>query len=569
MTEHDEADERPTRARVSYTTSTGAGPTAPPAAPFAPFPEPGDRQAQRGTADRGPVMDASAWAAGLRSAEQATAARPAPPGRQPDAGPTAGPGAATGALPPVAYHAAPTQAGPAPPARPGAPGALAGRSPGAVLPTRIGVPGPLRAPVSPEWTLPGVPPGALTPGVPPGPSAGVPGWGPDATQPPSVAPATEAGGPPDPAAWPSAETTQAHPAGPSPGAPGAATGATAAFAAGSGPAAASAASAASAAGPGGIYDAGYGELRDPYGPWSAPPVGDDGLPFWEDESDKRSSRRRGGAGPTGDGEGPARQRPGAGLLIGILGLVAIVTGFVALPWAEGGPADATLLELREDVTAAAGPGPLVGPGDGELAAGSAGVLPAQAPGETVPPGGDVTTTAPAGAPPATAPTTLPGTPPTTPTAGAPAAESPTTTVPATARAAPASPLDPAAGGRRADFAQLFVEYLWVVVIAVAALAVVFTTLWVPRGRGGRAFTGLLVAGPVGLLANAVDRTGAVGPRVAGVAGTLGAAALYGAAVFAIFGREPAPEPALGVWVGEAGLAAVLVACLIGTRRARD
>ena len=115
---------------------------------------------------------------------------------------------------------------------------------------------------------------------------------------------------------------------------------------------------------------------------------------------------------------------------------------------------------------------------------------------------------------------------------------------------------------------MFVEYLWVVVLAVAAMAVLFTTLWVPRSRGGRMAAGLLVSGPVGFLANAVDKAGSVGPRVAGVAGTVAAAALYGAAVFAIFGREPAPEPALGVWVGEAGLAAVLMACLIGARRAQ-
>jgi hypothetical protein len=154
-------------------------------------------------------------------------------------------------------------------------------------------------------------------------------------------------------------------------------------------------------------------------------------------------------------------------------------------------------------------------------------------------------------------------------AGTTSAGDPTTatTVP-TARPAPASPLDPSAGGRRADFAQMFVEYLWVVVLAVAAMAVLFTTLWVPRSRGGRMATGLLVSGPVGFLANAVDKAGSVGPRVAGVAGTVAAAALYGAAVFAIFGREPAPEPALGVWVGEAGLAAVLMACLIGARRAQ-
>jgi hypothetical protein len=119
---------------------------------------------------------------------------------------------------------------------------------------------------------------------------------------------------------------------------------------------------------------------------------------------------------------------------------------------------------------------------------------------------------------------------------------------------------------RIDYLDAFGTWGWIAVIAVASVAVLFSTLLVPASHGGRMGTGFLTAGILGLLINAVDRRGSVGPRLSGALGALVAGAYFGGAGAALYGGEFAPDMAIGWWAGVAGLALVFVGCLIGTRR---
>ena len=52
----------------------------------------------------------------------------------------------------------------------------------------------------------------------------------------------------------------------------------------------------------------------------------------------------------GAGASAQKFRPGAGLVVGILGLVALVLSFTALPWATGGGEEASFQDIRDAVT---------------------------------------------------------------------------------------------------------------------------------------------------------------------------------------------------------------------------
>ena len=104
-------------------------------------------------------------------------------------------------------------------------------------------------------------------------------------------------------------------------------------------------------------------------------------------------------------------------------------------------------------------------------------------------------------------------------------------------------------------------------IVWAALAMAFAALFVPAGYGGRIATGFLVLGVIGALINLADRRGSVGPRLCGALATLAVGAAFGVGVSILFDGDFAPSIGYGVWVGAAGLGLVLVACLMGTRRA--
>jgi peptidoglycan/LPS O-acetylase OafA/YrhL len=117
-----------------------------------------------------------------------------------------------------------------------------------------------------------------------------------------------------------------------------------------------------------------------------------------------------------------------------------------------------------------------------------------------------------------------------------------------------------------DYIDAFASYGWIAVIVWAALATIFTALFVPAGYGGRIATGFLVLGVLGALINLADRRGSVGPRLTGAIATLAGAAAFGVGVSILFDGDFAPSIGYGVWVGAAGLGLVLLACLIGTRR---
>jgi hypothetical protein len=191
------------------------------------------------------------------------------------------------------------------------------------------------------------------------------------------------------------------------------------------------------------------------------------------------------------------------------------------------------------------------PGTGDPNGGGAPVDPGTptGPGATIPGG----TTLPG------TPTTLPTTPTTLPDTGLGTGAGSGTSLPATDE----SPTAPALQG---DYLELFADVGWIAVLVLAGLAVLFSTLIVPSSFAGRLFTGFLQAALLGLLINAADREGTSAPRVTGALVTLVAAGGFGAALYQLFGDDGAPTPAYGVWAGVGGLAAVLLGCLLGTRR---
>jgi hypothetical protein len=114
--------------------------------------------------------------------------------------------------------------------------------------------------------------------------------------------------------------------------------------------------------------------------------------------------------------------------------------------------------------------------------------------------------------------------------------------------------------------QVYAQWFGMYVLATLIVAVVFSTLVVPRSKGMRSVVGFLAAGWLGLVANLVDRDGTVGPRVTAVVVAFVAGAVHGYVLYVLFlDPELAPDPAVGVWVGLGGLAAVAIGGIIGTR----
>lgn len=98
---------------------------------------------------------------------------------------------------------------------------------------------------------------------------------------------------------------------------------------------------------------------------------------------------------------------------------------------------------------------------------------------------------------------------------------------------------------KARYLELYVERLWVFAAVAVALAVVFSTILAPRSFALSLLLGFR--------------------RLSGFVTVLVGAA-HGAALWIVFTGDGAPTPAFGVWLGLAGLAAVLVACIIGPKR---
>jgi hypothetical protein len=238
-------------------------------------------------------------------------------------------------------------------------------------------------------------------------------------------------------------------------------------------------------------------------------------------------------GPVGPAPGAAtaiRHRPGIGLVVGLVGLGILLLSLTTLPWISSGGTDVTLADIRDELDR------------GDDADGGD-VPTTEVPDLEVPDLGE-----------APGPTTAPR---------VQRQQPPPTTGPVTPTVPTPKPAAPTVDDY--VYIEAYARYLWIAVTVAAAVAVFFTTVLVPRAKAARVVIGFLTSGVIGLAVNATDDDGTVGPRVSGVVLTLLCAGVHGFAAFDLFGRELSPDPAIGVWAGLAGLALVLVACVIGTR----
>lgn len=226
-----------------------------------------------------------------------------------------------------------------------------------------------------------------------------------------------------------------------------------------------------------------------------------------------------------------RHRPGAGLAIGLVGVALLLLSYVALPWASGGGVDADFSDIRDMYSSSTEYRP-TGVGDSRGEGGGPTEVPMP---PVAPPTVGLRQQEPVPPPP---PTPVPG-PGTGPTA-----------VPVTGED---------------EFMELYVEVFWYGILAMTVVAVVFATWLVPRSRGLRIVIGFLVGGLLGLVINAVDEQGKVAPRLTGAMIAVLCLGVHGYALSILFGDDYSPDPAIGVWTGVAGLIAVLVGCVVGTR----
>lgn len=233
-----------------------------------------------------------------------------------------------------------------------------------------------------------------------------------------------------------------------------------------------------------------------------------------------------------------RHRPGIGLALGLAGIALLLLSYAALPWASAMGEDANFSDIRDAYSRSSDDTIPYGGGgeDGQDVD----------PTDIIPP--------PLTPPPPVEPSPVglqqqdPGLPP------SPGGD--------------LTPQAPTASSSDNDFMEVYVEALWYGVIAMALVAVVFATWIVPRSHGLRIVTGFLSAGVLGLLINAADADGRVGPRVSGAIVALMCLGVYGYALSILFGEEFSPDPAIGAWAGAAGLVLVVVGCITGTRTDR-
>ncbi len=193
---------------------------------------------------------------------------------------------------------------------------------------------------------------------------------------------------------------------------------------------------------------------------------------------------------------------GVGALVGVAGLAAFLVALVVLPWFTVGGRDVTLADIRTAFSVSA-----------------------TDPGDVVPDAGEGTG--------ATLPDGIP-----TPDDVADAAEQQVRDAAGNAAAA-------AIDSGKSRYLELYVDVVWMGVAGVVGLAVVFSTLLAPRSWALSLLLGVR--------------------RLAGLATVLAGLA-HGVALWIVFTGDGAPTPAFGVWLGVAGLAAVLLGCVIGPKR---
>ena len=185
-----------------------------------------------------------------------------------------------------------------------------------------------------------------------------------------------------------------------------------------------------------------------------------------------------GRPPYGGAVGPAlvRHRPGAGLVLGLIGLALLLASLTALPWISSGGEDATFSDIRDALDEA-----------------------------------------------------------------------------------------PSSNSVATDYIETYAAGGAWIVMGLAVIAVLFTTWAVPRSKAGRICTGLLVAGLIGVAANAADDKGTFGPRISGTVAAGLCLLMHGYAVNDLFNDDFMPDPAWGAWAGVVGVVLVGVGCLVGTR----
>ncbi|HET6948888.1 MAG TPA: hypothetical protein VFI47_00830 [Acidimicrobiales bacterium] len=242
----------------------------------------------------------------------------------------------------------------------------------------------------------------------------------------------------------------------------------------------------------------------PYVPDDRRPGGPPGHPGGHD-------RRRGSAPRGPDRRDEAGRSPreggsglplGFGALVGVAGLACLLAALLALPWFEAGGREVTLSDLREAFTLAETDPDDLVPGD------TGGTLP------------DLSE-------------------------GVPSPEQVSDAVEQQARDAAAETAASVIDSGRSRYLELYTDVLWMVVAGAAALAVVLSTILSPRS-----FALSLLIGLRGLSA----------------AATVAAGIAHGVALWVVFSGEGAPDPAFGVWLGLGGLAAVLLACIVGPKK---
>jgi hypothetical protein len=118
----------------------------------------------------------------------------------------------------------------------------------------------------------------------------------------------------------------------------------------------------------------------------------------------------------------------------------------------------------------------------------------------------------------------------------------------------------------------YARWVWIVVLAIAAVAVLTSGAFVPSSMAARIVIGCVVWAAFGVfgigisfLANGLDDRGVVGPRAGAAFLAIVAIGLHVGAYIDLFTGDAEPDAALGVWVGFLGVALVLIGCTMGTR----
>jgi hypothetical protein len=193
---------------------------------------------------------------------------------------------------------------------------------------------------------------------------------------------------------------------------------------------------------------------------------------------------------------------GVGTFVGVVGLGCLLLALTVLPWFRAGGEDVT----RSDLQAALG-------------------IPEASADDLVPDPSDVV------------PTSVPDGVPSPGEVGAAVEEQ--------ARDEASEVADAAISEGRRRYIEAYTDVGWIAVAGGALVAVTFSTMLTPS------------SGLLSLLVGVRFLAGAA-VAVAGVA--------HGVALWVVFGGDGAPSPAIGVWIGVGGLAAVMLSCALGPRR---